>query len=84
MRVPVTSSLLQSVNATPMLDVMLVLLVIFMVVTPLVHSDPGLELPHGFNLESTDADSGLTIRLSITGELSLTGSHVASRSGSTG
>ena len=61
--------LLQAVNATPMLDVMLVLLVIFMVVTPLIHSGPDLVLPSAVNGDPVPEDHGMVVRLSSTGEL---------------
>lgn len=40
------------INVTPMIDVMLVLLVIFMIVTPLISAGFQLKMPHGKNLES--------------------------------
>ena len=71
MRVPLSAvSVQQNLNATPMMDVMLVLLVIFMVVTPLIHSGPDLVLPAAVRGEPVPEDSMLTIRLNFSGQLS--------------
>ena len=50
------------VNVTPMIDVMLVLLIIFMIVTPLIHSTT--VLPKSVHAESRPEDPG-DITLSI-------------------
>lgn len=60
---------LQTLNTTPMMDVMLVLLVIFLVVTPVIHSGPDLVLPGALQGDPMPEDV-LTIRLSVTGEIS--------------
>jgi biopolymer transport protein ExbD len=62
-------SVLQTLNTTPMLDVMLVLLVIFLVVTPVIHSGPDLVLAGAVRGDAVP-EGALTIRLSVTGELS--------------
>lgn len=67
---PATGPVLQTLNATPMMDVMLVLLVIFMVVTPLIHSRPDLILLSASNGDPPPENEVLTIRLSLTSELS--------------
>ena len=66
---PAPQALLQTLNATPMMDVMLVLLVVFMVVTPLIHSGPDLVLPSGRNGEPEPEEQVMIIRLSQTGEV---------------
>jgi len=46
-----------NINVTPMVDVMLVLLIIFMVVTPLLHPGPLVEMAQANNpLQMPDAD----------------------------
>jgi len=46
-----------NINVTPMVDVMLVLLIIFMVVIPMIHSGPEIKLAKTENpLEMQDAD----------------------------
>ena len=44
-----SSSLQSEINVTPMVDIMLVLLIIFMVVTPLLQSGVTVTLPQGDN-----------------------------------
>jgi len=44
------------INVTPMVDIMLVLLIIFMVVTPLLQQDVTVNLPRDMNSPEEDAD----------------------------
>ena len=44
------------INVTPMVDVMLVLLIIFMIVTPLLQSGVTVNLPRDLNAPEEDAD----------------------------
>lgn len=44
------------INVTPMVDVMLVLLIIFMVVTPLLQQDVNVNFPKDMNMPEEDAD----------------------------
>jgi len=53
------------INVTPLVDVVLVLLIIFMVVTPMLHRGVDLELPNTRN-HATRQDTGEQIVLSIT------------------
>jgi biopolymer transport protein ExbD len=59
-----------TMNATPLMDVMLVLVVVFMVVTPLIHSGPDLVPPRAVRGEKVPDEPALRIRLSFKGELS--------------
>ena len=52
-----SSSLNSSINVTPMVDIMLVLLIIFMVVTPLLQSGVTVTLPKG---KSPEEDTNIT------------------------
>jgi biopolymer transport protein ExbD len=61
----------QSMNATPLMDVMLVLLVIFMVVTPLISHDTGLLLPQAFHADEEDHRELPAFRLDVHGVLTL-------------
>ncbi|HEY7404463.1 MAG TPA: biopolymer transporter ExbD [Candidatus Angelobacter sp.] len=46
-----------AINVTPMVDVMLVLLIIFMVITPMLHRDPRIEMARTGNpIDMTDAN----------------------------
>jgi biopolymer transport protein ExbD len=49
-------SVMQTINVTPMIDVMLVLLIIFMVVTPIITAGFRGELPDGVFLKSRPED----------------------------
>lgn len=51
-----TSGVLADINVTPMVDVMLVLLVIFMIVTPALLAGFQGQLPRGVNLKSRQDD----------------------------
>jgi biopolymer transport protein ExbD len=54
------------INVTPMADVMLVMLIIFMVVTPMLQKGAPVELPRTKNpLEMSDADKDDAIRVGI-------------------
>ena len=65
------------INVTPMADVMIVLLVIFLVVTPLIDDDPGLVLPparHG----ASDPPAAPAVSLRRDGRLALEGESLTS------
>jgi biopolymer transport protein ExbD len=49
---PGSSNVMSEINVTPMVDVMLVLLIIFMVVTPTIMAGFAAQLPEGVNLLS--------------------------------
>jgi len=51
------SDLNSEINVTPMVDIMLVMLIIFMVVTPLIQSGVTVTLPQGLN---PDEDANIT------------------------
>ncbi|MEO8295065.1 MAG: biopolymer transporter ExbD [Gemmatimonadota bacterium] len=54
-------TVVHSPNITPMIDVMLVLLVIFMVVTPLIRAEQ--ELPRAVHVDRLETNGDLTLRL---------------------
>jgi biopolymer transport protein ExbD/biopolymer transport protein TolR len=56
MQVGGTSELNSEINVTPMVDVMLVLLIIFMIVTPLLQSGVSVNLPRDAVSPDEDAD----------------------------
>jgi biopolymer transport protein TolR len=56
MQVGGTSELNSEINVTPMVDVMLVLLIIFMIVTPLLQSGVSVNLPRDAVSPDADAD----------------------------
>ncbi len=53
---------LSEINVTPLVDVMLVLLVIFMVTAPMIQSGISVNLPQA-ETESTPAEEGLTLTI---------------------
>ena len=56
-------------NVTPMIDVMLVLLIIFMVVTPLINAGFNAQPPRGVNLKSHPEDnSDQVLGIDVTGQ----------------
>ena len=55
------------INVTPLVDVVLVLLIIFMVVTPLIASGVAVELPKTVN-HNRKADDGKDIIISVTAD----------------
>ena len=54
---------MSSINVTPLVDVMLVLLIIFMVTAPMMQSGIGVNLPQA-ETKSTPADEGLILTIS--------------------
>jgi biopolymer transport protein TolR len=68
------SNVVADINVTPMADVMLVLLIIFMITTPLLQSGITVNLPKAKNpLEAAEADSkeAVVIAINKVGELYL-------------
>ncbi len=53
---------LSEINVTPLVDVMLVLLIIFMVTAPMMHSGIGINLPQA-ETQSAPAEEGLAISI---------------------
>src|SRR5687768_14840878 len=51
-----TSEYNSEINVTPMVDVMLVLLIIFMIVTPLLQSGVTVNIPRDLNAPDEDGD----------------------------
>jgi biopolymer transport protein ExbD len=67
-----------NINVTPMIDVMLVLLIIFMIVTPLVAAGFQATLPIAANtFDSKEEDDEIILGLDVTGSYYLDGLPVA-------
>ena len=69
------------INVTPLVDVVLVLLIIFMVVTPLLEKDIEVRLPDEQEEHPEyppDEQSQLVVQISAAGELALNSEHLAS------
>jgi biopolymer transport protein TolR len=65
------SSPMSEINMTPLIDVMLVLLVIFIVTAPLMSSRLKLELPRAERSNPSDAPAFISVALDATGQLYL-------------
>ena len=64
------------INITPLVDVVLVLLIIFMVVTPLLKQEVPIELPLADNSRGVDDASQVTVSLSADGRTLINGNEV--------
>lgn len=73
MRLGDSEELRAEINITPLVDVVLVLLVIFMVVTPLLKQEVPIELPLAENSHETKDLSQLTLTLVTDGGVLLNG-----------
>lgn len=62
--------LISDINVTPMVDVMLVLLILFIVTLPLVTNNIPVKLPEG-NAEENDHPEAIVISVSALGEMSV-------------
>ena len=63
------AQLMSEINVTPLVDVMLVLLVIFMLTAPLLTSAIRLDLPQAEGLQSGEAPQAVTVALDAKGQL---------------
>ena len=61
MEAPERSSVMGEINVTPMVDVMLVLLIIFMVVTPALMAGFQAQLPQGEHLKARPEEEGRVV-----------------------
>jgi biopolymer transport protein TolR len=70
---PTGQSLNSEINVTPLVDVMLVVLIIFIVVTPMLQRGVGVDLPRARNVEvvSDDQNRILTLVLQGNGQMLL-------------
>jgi len=70
------SDLNSEINVTPMVDIMLVMLIIFMVVTPLIQSGVTVALPKGVN---PDEDGNITKDTAVVVSIPFAGSYHVGR-----
>lgn len=68
---------LSEINVTPFIDVMLVLLIIFMVVTPIVTSSVKVELPKAVNKQKEDVNKPIILSINDRFEIYLGGELVS-------
>ena len=64
---PPGQSLNSEINITPLVDVMLVVLIIFIVVTPMLQQGVGVDLPQARNVEDTSQDETQTLTVVLQG-----------------
>jgi len=66
------------INVTPMIDVMLVLLIIFMIVTPVLESGFQAKMPVGANVDQRpEGDDEVTLGLDVAGAYFLNGAPMS-------
>jgi biopolymer transport protein ExbD/biopolymer transport protein TolR len=68
------SAIVSDINVTPMVDVMLVLLIIFMVITPMLSKGQTVELTKASNavaMKEADAEDAIIVAVTRNGELFL-------------
>jgi biopolymer transport protein ExbD/biopolymer transport protein TolR len=64
-----TATSLSEINVTPLVDVMLVLLIIFMVTAPMLQTGIDVELPETRNVKDVNPEQRIVISISREGEL---------------
>jgi biopolymer transport protein TolR len=64
-----TSTSLSEINVTPLVDVMLVLLIIFMVTAPMLQTGIDVELPQTKNVTDVNPEQRIIISISREGEI---------------
>ena len=65
------------INVTPMVDVMLVLLIIFMVAAPMLSSGMKVDLPQARSAEPTDPKSPIVLTIAAGNKISLGADEIA-------
>ena len=74
---PLESKPMADINVTPMVDVMLVLLVIFMVAAPLMTGSVPVDLPKGTRAQKSVKEAPLILTLDVQKKLYVGKKHVA-------
>lgn len=71
---------MSEINVTPMVDVMLVLLVIFIITAPLLTRDVKVDLPKAEGAQSVQAARKLVVTMQLTGQIQVDGGDVDAHS----
>ncbi len=66
-------SLFADINVTPLVDVMLVLLIIFMVTAPFMIETVGVDLPKGEGTKAEGLTNPLTVSIDASGKITIAG-----------
>ena len=72
-------SAIADINVTPMADIMIVLLIIFMVITPLINKGVDVELPKAANIPTVTKPENITLSVNTDGEVYWNGVMVPDR-----
>ncbi|MDR1726423.1 MAG: ExbD/TolR family protein [Acidobacteriota bacterium] len=64
-----TATSLSEINVTPLVDVMLVLLIIFMVTAPMMHTGIDVELPETRNVKDVNPEERIILSISREGDI---------------
>ena len=62
-------AMMATINTTPLVDVMLVMLIIFLITIPVITKTVKVELPRAFNIPTTTKPENITIAVSKTGSI---------------
>src|SRR5688572_19283238 len=68
-----------TINTTPLVDVMLVLLIIFLITIPVITNFKKVELPHASNIPTQTKPENITISVDPAGEVFWNGLHLKDR-----
>ena len=71
-------SVMATINTTPLVDVMLVMLIIFLITIPVITKTVKVELPRAVNIPTTTKPENITIAVSKTGTIYWNDKQVAS------
>ena len=64
------------INVTPLVDVMLVLLVVFMITAPMLQTGVDLDLPETLTQQIEDPEGNLTLSIDLQRRLSIDGATI--------
>jgi biopolymer transport protein ExbD len=71
-------SVMATINTTPLVDVMLVLLIIFLITIPVITKTVRVDLPHAVNIPTTTKPDNITIAVGKSGTIYWNDRQVAS------
>jgi len=72
-------AVMATINTTPLVDVMLVLLIIFLISIPVITNFKKEELPHASNIPTVTKPENITISVDPNGDVYWNGAHLANR-----
>jgi biopolymer transport protein ExbD len=72
-------SVMAEINTTPLVDIMLVLLVIFLITIPIITKTVKLQLPKAANIPTQTKPENITISVNVDGQMYWNGGIVADR-----